>query len=501
MADLRRPALRLALALVLGAALLIEVHTLVRSLGGHQRQQARAVEHLRRSLQDARPDITERLSRPGEAGREAAAAELRARLPGATVELFDAASGRPSLRRGPAVRVSHWADADTLRASGPLGVFVVGPFPEEPPLLLGYALFEPLVLRVALPVQELQADLEERRELLLAHAASLALVLGVALVALLGPRSTASADDPARGALVAYEAAMGHLREREQRLSVEHAAERLRLEQAVREKEALARAGELTSGMAHEVRNGLGTILGYARLIERGGDAPAVAAAAAAIREECDTLAVVVRRFVEYVRAEELKLEPFDLRASLARVVAREARAREGASVTLVPGAALELVGDEELLERAFENLVRNAREAMHGQKDTEDLRWALNLGVDFIALSFVRNARDAAGPQGSVEVALRADPAWVEVSVADDGPGLGPEGPERLRPFRSTKPGGLGLGLPLSSKLVRLHGGELRFGERAPRGLEVVLRLPRVVTERNADRADGPPPGAGAAM
>ena len=469
MADLRRPALRLALALVLGAALLIEVHTLVRSLGGHQRQQARAVEHLRRSLQDARPDITERLSRPGEAGREAAAAELRARLPGATVELFDAASGRPSLRRGPAVRVSHWADADTLRASGPLGVFVVGPFPEEPPLLLGYALFEPLVLRVALPVQELQADLEERRELLLAHAASLALVLGVALVALLGPRSTASADDPARGALVAYEAAMGHLREREQRLSVEHAAERLRLEQAVREKEALARAGELTSGMAHEVRNGLGTILGYARLIERGGDAPAVAAAAAAIREECDTLAVVVRRFVEYVRAEELKLEPFDLRASLARVVAREARAREGASVTLVPGAALELVGDEELLERAFENLVRNAR--------------------------------DAAGPQGSVEVALRADPAWVEVSVADDGPGLGPEGPERLRPFRSTKPGGLGLGLPLSSKLVRLHGGELRFGERAPRGLEVVLRLPRVVTERNADRADGPPPGAGAAM
>lgn len=469
MADLRRPALRLALALVLGAALLIEVHTLVRSLGGHQRQQARAVEHLRRSLQDARPDITERLSRPGEAGREAAAAELRARLPAATVELFDAASGRPSLRRGPAVRVSHWADADTLRASGPLGVFVVGPFPEEPPLLLGYALFEPLVLRVALPVQELQADLEERRELLLAHAASLALVLGVALVALLGPRSTASADDPARGALVAYEAAMGHLREREQRLSVEHAAERLRLEQAVREKEALARAGELTSGMAHEVRNGLGTILGYARLIERGGDAPAVAAAAAAIREECDTLAVVVRRFVEYVRAEELKLEPFDLRASLARVVAREARAREGASVTLVPGAALELVGDEELLERAFENLVRNAR--------------------------------DAAGPQGSVEVALRADPAWVEVSVADDGPGLGPEGPERLRPFRSTKPGGLGLGLPLSSKLVRLHGGELRFGERAPRGLEVVLRLPRVVTERNADRADGPPPGAGAAV
>ncbi len=468
MAAARHPALKLLLGLLVLAALLLEVLALVRNLGAHQRQQARAAEGLRQALFQARGALAPRL-RPG--GPEALAAALdaaEALLPGATLELLDPA-GRALLRRGAPVAVAHWVDVRDLEASGPLGVYVVGPFPEAAPVLLGYALYPAgearVVLRVAQPADELQRDLDERRELLRIHAASVALLLLVTLLALWSGRRAGAERAPGAGALVAYEAAMGHLRARELRLSEEHAAERLRLEQAVREKEALARAGELTAGLAHEVRNGLGTILGYARMLERAGLASELQAAAAAIREECETLASVVRRFVEYVREERLKAARFDLRRCLERVAAREERARSGAALVLVPGEPGEVWGDEELLERALENLLRNAREA--------------------------------AGAAGRVEVGARVDGASVEVSVCDDGPGLGSAGASALRPFRSTKPGGLGLGLPLAAKIARLHGGELRFGARAPRGLEVALRLPRdgsLVTESNAGSDDDRP-------
>ncbi len=62
---------------------------------------------------------------------------------------------------------------------------------------------------------------------------------------------------------------------------------------------------------------------------------------------------------------------------------------------------------------------------------------------------------------------------------IADDGPGLTSEERGQLRPFRSTKTGGLGLGLPIALKIVRLHRGELTLAERAPRGLEVTVSLP----------------------
>jgi signal transduction histidine kinase len=66
-----------------------------------------------------------------------------------------------------------------------------------------------------------------------------------------------------------------------------------------------------------------------------------------------------------------------------------------------------------------------------------------------------------------------------LRVSVADDGPGLPPERPQAPRPFFTTKPGGLGLGLPMALKIVRLHQGELSLENVIPRGLQVVISLP----------------------
>jgi signal transduction histidine kinase len=209
--------------------------------------------------------------------------------------------------------------------------------------------------------------------------------------------------------------------------------------------------------MAHEMRNGLGTILGYARLLERGGSPEDAADAGRSIREECETLESVVRRFMDYVKGESTSPVRFDLRRMLSRVVSRETRGRPGAEVEIGGGELGTLWGDEALLERAFENLVRNAREA--------------------------------AGEAGRVKIEVSRGEGRVAVAVSDDGPGMPDEVKQGLRPFFTTKSGGLGLGLALALKLVRLHGGSLGLADRSPRGLVVTVTLPEEAARAEEDR------------
>ena len=69
-------------------------------------------------------------------------------------------------------------------------------------------------------------------------------------------------------------------------------------------------------------------------------------------------------------------------------------------------------------------------------------------------------------------------------ITIADDGPGLSAEARGRLRPFLSTKPGGLGLGLPIAMKIVALHQGQVILGENQPRGLSVRVLLPQRLSQ-----------------
>jgi signal transduction histidine kinase len=108
----------------------------------------------------------------------------------------------------------------------------------------------------------------------------------------------------------------------------------------------------------------------------------------------------------------------------------------------------LEVRGDEDLLERGFENLVRNAADA-------------------------------AAEGGGHVEVTAEVEGDRVVVRVEDDGPGLPPGHPEDARPFFTTKAGGLGLGLPIARKVLLLHGGQLSVGDREPCGCTARVSLP----------------------
>jgi signal transduction histidine kinase len=444
MADLRRP-MRLVLTLALVVLGLFELQNLLEILLSQSRLRERAIRGAQEALKAGQPQIDALLAPGGPASWDAALEVALRSTSAAEVELFTPEGERLAAQPRPAP-VSHWLPAPEVMGLRGGTAATIGPLAGAGGRLLTYAAVRSggrdLVLRLSTAASDLMDDLRERRQLLVGHGVAMVLVVIVAVLAAFPGREPGPASTPR--AIDAYVAAMERLRDHGEALSQRHEA----LEDALQDREAMARAGELTAGMVHEVRNGLGTIVGYARLMEGGGAAPAVVDAATRIREECETLETVVRRFMDFVKYETLNLGPMDLGRMLTRVVARESRGRPGGEVTLEgSGGGGPLVGDEDLLERAFENLVRNAREA--------------------------------AGVKGHVWIRSGREGEAVVVTVSDDGPGI-PEASRRgLRPFVTTKAGGLGLGLPIALKIVRLHAGELALSDRSPRGLVVTVRLP----------------------
>lgn len=449
MVELPRSSLRTGVVLALALVALFEVVSVLQGVRSVRRLQARVVQDVEQRVGQARPRLEAALARGGPtAWNETAILALELGL-ASEVEVLDRSGhslfARPAaapvaraLRPEQFARVVRGGTLTLVAQEGPLArALCFLPLPADGP---------DRVLRLAAAAGDLEDELRERQQLFLGNAAALVALAVAGLFVLRRAGLPAAHQD---GALHAYEQALERLRDLGERAETRHAEERRRMEDALREREAMARAGELTAGIAHEVRNGLGTIVGYARLLEHAGLPEDPTASARAIREECETLETVVRRFTDFVRLEELHLAPTDLAPLLERVVAREQRAHEGVLATL-HGLASPLVtaADEELLERALENLVRNAVEA-------------------------------ASVGGGHVEILAGRAGDSVEILIEDDGPGLAPDHPSQIRPFYTTRPGGLGLGLPLARKIVLLHGGELSLENRHPQGARVTLALP----------------------
>lgn len=216
--------------------------------------------------------------------------------------------------------------------------------------------------------------------------------------------------------------------------------------------ESLAQLGELSAGVAHELRNSLATLAGYLELIARRELPPAARTELGEARRETQALARVVDDFLAFARPSSGPLAPLDLVALVERAVADPALG--GAAVELtVEGAPLATTGDPQLLQRALRNLLLNAVEA----------------------------SRERGGTPVEVHLGRTADQA--QITIADRGPGIPAEILSRLfQPFASARPGGAGLGLALARRIVLLHGGELELVNRDGGGAIARLRL-RVVT------------------
>lgn len=220
------------------------------------------------------------------------------------------------------------------------------------------------------------------------------------------------------------------------------------LEERLRLKEALARLGELTAGLAHEFRNGLATIHGYGRLLDPATLPEPARTYVEGIRAETTALGEVVTNFLRFARPEQLALAPVDLRAIIGRAI----EDLPGASVaTAIEGVFATVNGDDVLLRQAFSNLLRNCLEACAG------------------------GARPA-----QIVVRGEVNAGDVLVTVDDNGPGLSPAALSRLfQPFATTKAAGTGLGLAIVQKVIVSHNGLIVAGSSPSGGARFQVRLP----------------------
>ena len=224
------------------------------------------------------------------------------------------------------------------------------------------------------------------------------------------------------------------------------------LEEQLRLKDSLARLGELTAGIAHEFRNGLATIHGYARLLDLDRLPEDARPCVQGIRDETEALGQIVTNFLNFARPAEPALAPVDMKA-IADRAADEIRAdarSKGGDVAVV-GTFARVEGDDVLLRQAFSNLCRNAVEAC---------------------------ASAGTPPRIAVEGAL--EPGHLRVSVVDNGPGIDPKVASRMfRPFVTTRPQGTGLGLALVQKIVVIHNGRVSAAPEPGGGTRFTVTLP----------------------
>jgi len=239
-----------------------------------------------------------------------------------------------------------------------------------------------------------------------------------------------------------------------------------RLEHAqaeARRSERLAALGQLSAGLAHEIRNPLGVIKGSAEMLTQKLQASDELARELAgyISTEVNRLSALVTEFLDFARPLHAQPHPTDLPGLLDRVlqvVAGRFAAKPASGMQEMSkpvrverhyASGLPLVPlDESLCEQAFLNLVQNAYEAM---RDQDEERTGM-LRVD-------------------VQPSRQNDREGVEIRLADNGPGV----PDQLReeifnPFVTTKKTGVGLGLAIVSKIIDGHHGSIHV-ENAPEG------------------------------
>ncbi len=224
---------------------------------------------------------------------------------------------------------------------------------------------------------------------------------------------------------------------------------------SLRRSERLAALGQLTAGLAHELRNPLGTIKASAEMLSKPSAKrrPEVMDEMAGfITSEVDRMNGLVASFLDFARPLQIRPVETDLKSVIDRVVREQselARARGIELVTKTEDGGLVFAFDGELLRLALSNLVQNAIQASEAGQQVE----------------------------------LRAESAADEVmiSISDKGEGIRREHLESIfNPFFTTKTKGVGLGLALVAKIVDEHGGRIQVLSEPGKGARFEVRLPR---------------------
>ncbi|NHF73799.1 sensor histidine kinase [Paracoccus xiamenensis] len=232
------------------------------------------------------------------------------------------------------------------------------------------------------------------------------------------------------------------------------------LTQALKQKERLAGLGQAVAKISHDLRNILTTSQIFADRLEDSAD-PAVRKAAPKLVNSITRAVNLCETTLAFGKAEEPAptLSRFDLRALVDEITEAEVLLSEGgegaALVDFVTDISPNMVirADRDQLHRVLSNLIRNARQAI-----------------------------EATGQPGTVEIAgTETDQDW-QVRVVDNGPGLPQKAQDYLfKPFTgTTRKGGSGLGLAIAADLIRGHGGKLELLRTGDHGSSFAITLPR---------------------
>lgn len=228
-------------------------------------------------------------------------------------------------------------------------------------------------------------------------------------------------------------------------------------EAQVRRAERLSALGQLTAGLAHELRNPMGTMKTSAEMLARSVEKENAVAREMAgfIAEEVDRTNSLITRFLDFARPEHMKLERGDLSAMVDNAVARFERDQASSkrtNVTVFKNYSPDvprIIFDAELMERVMVNLITNAAQA---------------------------------SPPGSVvTVKTRVtEDGKAEIAVIDRGSGIERKNLENIfNPFFTTKSDGVGFGLAIVAKIVDEHGGKIDVESTPGEGSVFRVQLP----------------------
>ncbi|HYR69627.1 MAG TPA: ATP-binding protein, partial [Candidatus Dormibacteraeota bacterium] len=240
------------------------------------------------------------------------------------------------------------------------------------------------------------------------------------------------------------------------------------LEDRIRRGETLAAIGELSAGIAHEIRNCLNPITGSVEVLQKelrveGENARLLDL----VVRESERLDRFVSELLEYARERPLKTEKVEVAALASEsieIARRHASAGKGKKASLEgPNAPIWVRADFDQMKQVMTNLLINAFEAIEGTG---------NVTVR------IREERRTPGAWG------RAGGPRVVMEVADTGTGIGDKDVAQVfEPFFSTKQGGTGLGLAIANRIVERHGGNIEVESRVGEGTTMRLWLPQADT------------------
>jgi two-component system sensor kinase FixL len=228
-----------------------------------------------------------------------------------------------------------------------------------------------------------------------------------------------------------------------------------------------ARAGAMGMALAHEVSQPLSTVATYLhaarRLLQASVASEPVMDALIKAEAEARRAREVLERIRDFVSSGNLDLQVLDLSALAEKIAAlcrEEATARgieiEVESIRPIPPVK----ADRVQIEQVLSNLVTNAIDAASERSDA----------------------------RGHVIIRLAAHGEAVVIQVEDNGPGVAPELADSIfEPYQTTKPRGMGLGLPLSLRIVQRHAGRLWWEPNRPAGARFVVALPIDGSAQNA--------------